>query len=116
MTKIAGSGSESGSGSISQRHGSAYPDPDPHQNVMDPQHRHKLNNEHVDKADQAKKVQILPDPDPQYWTLLYCAGLPGHASGCLQLALLLLMLGVESAVLRHPAPPTIKSFFLLLVL
>ncbi len=26
----------SGSGSISQRHGSA--DPDPHQNVMDPQH------------------------------------------------------------------------------
>jgi hypothetical protein len=35
-TKIAGSGSEFGSGSISQRHGSA--DPDPHQNVMDPQH------------------------------------------------------------------------------
>jgi hypothetical protein len=36
MTKIAGSGS------ISQRHGSAYPDPDPdpHQNVMDPQHWH----------------------------------------------------------------------------
>jgi hypothetical protein len=30
MTKIAGSGS------ISQRHGSA--DPDPHQNVMDPEH------------------------------------------------------------------------------
>jgi hypothetical protein len=36
MTKIAGSGSESGSGSISQRHGSE--DPDPPQNVMDPQH------------------------------------------------------------------------------
>ncbi len=38
MIKIAGSGSASGSesGSISQRHGSA--DPDPHQNVMDPQH------------------------------------------------------------------------------
>jgi hypothetical protein len=34
MTKIAGSGSESRS--ISQRHGSA--DPDPHQNVMDPEH------------------------------------------------------------------------------
>ncbi len=32
MTKIA----ESGSGSISQRHGSA--DPDPLQNVMDPEH------------------------------------------------------------------------------
>jgi hypothetical protein len=30
------SGSESESGSISQRHGSA--DPDPHQNVMDPEH------------------------------------------------------------------------------
>jgi hypothetical protein len=27
-----------GSGSISQWHGSADPDPDPHQNVMDPQH------------------------------------------------------------------------------
>jgi hypothetical protein len=36
MTKIAGSGS----GSISQRHGSVDPDldPDPPQNVMDPQH------------------------------------------------------------------------------
>jgi hypothetical protein len=34
MMKIAGSGSDSGS--ISQRHRSA--DPDPHQNVMDPQH------------------------------------------------------------------------------
>ncbi len=33
-TKIAGSGSES----ISQRHGSADPDPGPHQNVMDPEH------------------------------------------------------------------------------
>jgi hypothetical protein len=36
MMKIEGSASESGSGSISQRHGSA--DPDPHQNFMDPQH------------------------------------------------------------------------------
>ena len=27
-----------GSGSISQKHGSEDPDPDPHQNVMDPQH------------------------------------------------------------------------------
>jgi hypothetical protein len=34
--KIEGSGSEFGS--ISQKHGSADPDPDPHQNVMDPQH------------------------------------------------------------------------------
>jgi hypothetical protein len=37
MTKIAGPGS----GSISQRHGSA--DPDPLQNVMDPQHWDKLS-------------------------------------------------------------------------
>jgi hypothetical protein len=36
MMKIEGFGSASGSESISQRHGSA--DPDPHQNVMDPQH------------------------------------------------------------------------------
>jgi hypothetical protein len=36
MMKIEGSGSESESGSISQRHGTA--DSDPHQNVMDPQH------------------------------------------------------------------------------
>jgi hypothetical protein len=36
MTKIAGHGSETGSGSISQeRHG--FADPDPHQNVMDPE-------------------------------------------------------------------------------
>ncbi len=36
LTKIAGSGS------ISQRHGSEDPDPDPHQNVMDPEHRCSL--------------------------------------------------------------------------
>jgi hypothetical protein len=36
MTKIAGSGSGSDSRSISQRHGSA--DPDPHQNFMDSEH------------------------------------------------------------------------------
>jgi hypothetical protein len=36
MTKLTGSGSAAGS--ISQWHGSADPDPDPHQNVMDPQH------------------------------------------------------------------------------
>jgi hypothetical protein len=40
MMKIEESGSASrfGSGSISQMHGSADPDPDPHQNVTDPQH------------------------------------------------------------------------------
>jgi hypothetical protein len=45
MTKIAGSGSESGYGSISQRQGSADPDPDPLQNVMDLQHcKEEVNN------------------------------------------------------------------------
>jgi hypothetical protein len=39
MTKIAGSGSESGS--ISQRHGST--DPDPPQIVMDPQHYYTVH-------------------------------------------------------------------------
>ncbi len=34
MTKLSGYRS----GSISQRHGSADPDPDPHQNIMDPEH------------------------------------------------------------------------------
>jgi hypothetical protein len=34
MTKIEGSGTRS----IKQRNGSADPDPDPHQNVMGPQH------------------------------------------------------------------------------
>ncbi len=38
IMKIEGSLSGSESGSISQRHGSADADPDPHQNVMDPQH------------------------------------------------------------------------------
>jgi hypothetical protein len=47
MTKIAGSGSapRSGSGSISQRHGSADPDPDLTQNVLDPQHCWKVKEE-----------------------------------------------------------------------
>jgi hypothetical protein len=49
MRKKEGPGSESGSGSISQRHGSVNldPDPDPHQNVMDPQHWRKQNSCHA---------------------------------------------------------------------
>jgi hypothetical protein len=43
MTKIAGSGSASGSGSISRRPESADQDPDPLQNVMDPQHCTRLH-------------------------------------------------------------------------
>jgi hypothetical protein len=38
VTKIAGSGSESGSGSMRESHWSADLDPDPHQNIMDPEH------------------------------------------------------------------------------
>ncbi len=38
LSQCCGSGSEYGSGSISQSHGSADPDPAPHQNVLDPQH------------------------------------------------------------------------------
>jgi hypothetical protein len=45
MTKTAGSGSESGS--ISQRHGSEDPDPDPPQNVMDPQHWLKVSYKNI---------------------------------------------------------------------
>ena len=52
MTKIAGSGS------ISQRHGSA--DPDPPQNVMDPQHS-SLSGRTVDGSDggAADEVRVL---------------------------------------------------------
>ncbi len=32
---------------ISQRHGSADPDPDPHQNVMDPRHWERLDQGHL---------------------------------------------------------------------
>ncbi len=47
MTKIAGSGSASGSATvfISQGHGSA--DPDPHQNVMDQEHCPKASIKNV---------------------------------------------------------------------
>jgi len=43
-----------GSGSISQWHGSADPDPDPHQNFEDPQH------------------WIYPSPQGCGSTLIYC--------------------------------------------
>jgi hypothetical protein len=57
MTKIAGSGSKSGSGSISQRHGSA--NPDPHQNVMDPEHWLR-NSYFLDSATVGKTHPICP--------------------------------------------------------
>jgi hypothetical protein len=56
MTKIAESGSESGSGSICQWHGSADPDPDPPQNVMDPQH---CLYQVITNKDQAKRFLYL---------------------------------------------------------
>ena len=61
MTKIAGS--ESTSRSISQRHGSSDPDPDPHQNVMDLLHW--------------SRVRSIPD----MFTVLYIDSLPLSAAG-----------------------------------
>ncbi len=64
MTLIAGSGSESGSGSISQRHESA--DPDPLQNVMDDGSATLLlrgSFVKVSVADPDPLVRCL-DPDP----------------------------------------------------
>jgi hypothetical protein len=63
MTKKAGSGSESGSNS--QRHGSA--DPDPPQNVMDPQHW--------------KKQTVIPASEPIV-SHAECVFLSGFRGGC----------------------------------
>jgi hypothetical protein len=51
MPKIAGSGSESGS--ISQRHGSA--NPDPYQNIMDPQHCFTCNHKMQEPTGDTRK-------------------------------------------------------------
>jgi hypothetical protein len=46
MTRIAGSGvPDSEFGSISHRYGSADPDQDPHQNVIDPLYTSKIREE-----------------------------------------------------------------------
>jgi hypothetical protein len=50
MTKIAGFGS------IRRRHGSADPDPDPHQNAMDPQHCSEICT-----------GLFIPDPYPDFY-------------------------------------------------
>jgi hypothetical protein len=63
MTKIAGSGSASGS--ISQRHGSA--DPDPHQNVIDPEHCHKHRKKYLEP-------RFRPPPFPAAIQLKYREG------------------------------------------
>jgi hypothetical protein len=62
--KIEESGSASGSesGSIGQRHGSA--DPDPHQNVMDPQHWIPEMNTHVSFQPSNGAQSSFVDPDP----------------------------------------------------
>jgi hypothetical protein len=59
MTKIAGSGSKSGSGFISQRHGS---NPDLHQNVMDPE-RSFVDNQ-VLQFRFVIMVEVTPSPPP----------------------------------------------------
>jgi hypothetical protein len=69
MTKITGSGSKPGSGSISQRQGS--PDPDPHQNVMDPQHWLKYLNSLIRNRDPGweKFGSGIRDKHPGFATL-----------------------------------------------
>jgi hypothetical protein len=57
MTKIAGSGS--GSESISQRLGSA--DPDPPQNVMDPQHSSEVRVRMRTKMSRIRNTKGSPD-------------------------------------------------------
>jgi hypothetical protein len=65
MTKITGSGSES----ISQMHGSADPDPDPHQNAMDTQHwclvlLSPMTNQKLHHIRYFKKYRDKGKPDP----------------------------------------------------
>jgi hypothetical protein len=55
MTKIAGSES----GSISQRHGSVDPDPEPHQNVTDPEHWLKGLSYEMDLAFEGHAWSVL---------------------------------------------------------
>jgi hypothetical protein len=57
MTNIAGSGS------TSQRHGSEDPDPDPPQNVMDPQHWLKLMDTKKGKTTKKNIFPLLRDPE-----------------------------------------------------
>jgi hypothetical protein len=71
MTKIAGFGYRSRSGSTIQRHGS--PDPDPHQNVMDPQHWFaqswlNLRNKHRDNP----IIEVFVQDIKYAWGSLIC--------------------------------------------
>ncbi len=77
MMKIEGSGTASGSRSISQRHGSA--DPDPHQNVMDPQHCFKLAL--VTQKQEIGKASCFPDRPTWLlgWRRRPCACAPAQA-------------------------------------
>jgi hypothetical protein len=75
MTKIAGSGSATGYESISQGHGSAGPDPDPHQNVMDPEHccmdtRTNETSASNTKNSYANLDALNPPPDARFPYLL----------------------------------------------
>ncbi len=60
-----------GSGSISQTHRSADPDPDPHQNVMDPQHWKEppsclpVVGRKVAEIDQSGSLHVRPAAAPQ---------------------------------------------------
>jgi hypothetical protein len=71
LTKIAGSGSESGS--ISQRHGSADPEPDPHQNVMDPQHCCARNINRTRRGKKTVVVVMTFHSAARYWRMMVTA-------------------------------------------
>ncbi len=77
MTKIAGSGS----GSISQRYGSA--DPDPHKNIMDPEHWCQLtkrfthsNNHNPSKSTILRKSKTLLPTSADRQRQLFNSGIP----------------------------------------
>jgi len=67
MMKIAGSRS------TLQRHGSADPDPDPHQNVMDPQHWFKVVSVENDSKPSPIRALFSRWSPPQTTKLLDCA-------------------------------------------
>ncbi len=54
----------SGSGSISQRHGSADPDPDPHLNVIDPLHCSACEGDGERRGPDGAEAVAEPGEDP----------------------------------------------------
>jgi hypothetical protein len=67
QNQCCGPGFESGSGSISQRHGSA--DPDPHQNVMNPQHIFE-NRASADEPSPSKDTELVIEKENSWVNML----------------------------------------------